>query len=422
MKRLATILFLILVFSLEGQAQAIQARKGLLNLQQYDFERKGSIRLNGEWEFFMSELIPAQAFEHRLSRPPDYISFPSTWNHLSQSARPGQGYATFHLQVLVKSPQSFTLELPHCYSNYTLWINGVPLASNGVVGQSKETSVPQWLPQTTSFTAEKDTLHLVLHISNFHHAKGGIREPLLLGAEGDLLFKHELSTTSNIVLFIFLVIAGCTFLIISLFVRKEFSAIFFAAMCLTWAARTVFSNLYVANAYFPDFPWELGVKIEYISLYLTMIWAILFLSSLFPQDVNGLFKYFLVGCNLIFVTLTSLTEASLYTQFLPVYLSFVVVLLVYVIYIMIRGVVYERDGVWYIISSILLGVVLFSYDLIAYQGIALYNATIINVGYLIMFLLIGTCLAFHLGLIRKDRRSNILTYEDLYGTSQPSKR
>jgi hypothetical protein len=399
-------------------AQNSLAQKGILNLHHWDFKDQGSATLNGEWEFYMSALIAPESFNDSLHTPNDYIDFPGTWNELSKSLHPGDGYATYRLKVLIDAPQTFCLELPHFYSSYNLWINSELVASNGKVGTSFKNTIPQWLPQTVKYSAKSETLDVVIQVANFHHALGGVRKPIVLGPAEGLMFKREVSLTSNVALFVSLIITGIFFLLL-IISKKEKSIVYFSLLCITWAFRSVFSNLYVVTVFFPDFPWELCVKMEYTSLYLTMIWAILFLARLFPSDVNNLFKYFLVVCNLIFIGFTVFTKASLYTQFLPVYLSFCFILLVYVIYVLIRAVVYEREGVWLIISCIMLGVILFSYDLISYEGFASFNAIIINVGYLLMFLLMGTCLSYQLGFIKKSNRGgNMLTYEDLYGSQR----
>jgi hypothetical protein len=150
-----------------------------------------------------------------------------------------------------------------------------------------------------------------------------------------------------------------------------------------------------------------------------MIWAIFFLASLFPDDINNLFKYFFVACNVIFILFTLGFKASLYTQFLPVYLSFCLILLIYIIYVIIHAIVYERHGVWLVVSCIMLGVIIFAYDLSAYQGLSAFNPIIINLGYLGMFVLMGLSLALQFGFLKKNSRNrDILTYDDLYGSTR----
>jgi hypothetical protein len=400
-------------------AQNRPARQGLLDLTEWDFFERGPANLTGEWEFYMSELVAPSEFSSQTRPPKDYVDFPTTWNEHSKAPRPGDGYATYRLKAVVNAPRTLALELPHFYSNYSLWINSKLIASNGTVGTTEKNSVPQWLPQTVPFRVDTDTLDIVIQASNFHHAKGGVREPILLGDTQELIFKREVAVISNLVLFGCLILIALSLIFIFLFSKKETSLLYGAALCLTWGLRSVFSNRYIANSYFPDFPWELCVKIEYITLYLMMIWAILFLSSIFKNEVNVAFKYLFCVFNSIFIGLTLFFNASLYTQFLPVYLSFCVVLLVYIIYILIRALVYEREGVWFMIGCLFLGVILFSYDIFSYQVLATLNPIIINLGYLTMFILMATCLLYQLGFMKKSAHAgNMLTYEDLYGTRE----
>ena len=404
-------------------AQPPSANKGILDLQQYDFHENGPVSIGGEWEFYMSELVQPEEFKSSNKPPPDYIDFPSTWNDISKARNPGHGYATYHLRILTKAPQSLSIGLPHFYSNYRVWINQKLIAFNGTVGTSESTSSPQWLPQTVAFEADSDTLDFVIHISNFHHAKGGVREPVLLGLSDQLDVRHTVAVNSNLVMFASLMVISLALVLIFLFMKNEVSVLYMAALCITWAIRSVFSNLYIANSFFPDFPWELCLKIEYITLFLMMIWAVLFLSSVFKNDGKVSFKYMLCICNGVFILITIFFDATLYTQFLPVYLSFCGIVLVYVIYILIRALMYEREGVWLMIACLFLSVILFSYDLLSYEGLATFNPIIINVGYLTIFVLVALGLSYQLGLLKKTSPyRNVLTYEDLYGSQKEVKK
>jgi hypothetical protein len=366
----------------------------------------------------MSDLISPDSFKSE-SIVKDYINFPTTWNETSKSLNPGKGFATYHLKIFITAPQKLALEVPHFYSNYILWINKEIISQNGEVGTTKDSSKPQWLPKTVLLPVNNDTLDVVIQVSNFHHAKGGVRENIILGSPEHLIFKRKIAVNSNLILAGGLATIAITFLILHFFVKSNTASLYFAALSITWAIRTIFSNLYIFTAYFPELPWELCVKIEYITLYLTMIWSIYFLAHLFPEDVNNLFKYFFITCNVIFTLFTVFSEAALYTQFLPVFLSFCLATILYVIYMLIRAVIYEREGVWFIVSCIMLGITMFAYDLVAYQGMASFNVVITNGGYLAMFLLMSICLIYQFGFLKRNsRNSDMLTYEDLYGSNR----
>ena len=411
-----TILSILSFFN--GVCQTDFARKGLLIVKNSDLD-KGTISLKGEWEFYMSELKSPNDFNapKNDSITIDYIDFPSTWNHLSKSLNPGEGFATYRLLVVFESPRKVAISLPDIYSSYFLWANAALVTSNGVVGTTKETSKPQWRPHTVYLEEETDSLNLVLQISNFSHANGGIREMIYLGTHDRMQFKRKIATISNLTLSGCLATLAVLFLLLYAFaMNRDSSAIYFMALCLNWAIRTLFSNDYLFNYYFPEFPWEICAKIEYITLYLMMIWAILFIGSVFRNDVSFSFKVLFSVCNGIFVLLTLFFKASVFTQFLPIYLSFAGLLMIYIMYILIRAVLHERSGTWLMVSSIFLGVIIFSYNIISYEVQTPFNPIIINSGYLVMFLLISIVLLMNLGYLkRKTNQGGILTYDELYG-------
>lgn len=419
MKFRACFLLAVLLTPLLAFAQSFTARQGKIDLRDYHFEDEAAVSLNGEWEFYMSNLITPAQFESGIEVPRDYIQFPQTWNDYSKSLEPGKGYATYRLVVFTKSSSQLSLEIPHCYSNYTIWINGKQVASNGQVGTTADLSVPEWRPQTVSISPVSERMEIVLHISNFHHAKGGIRENILLGHTSALNARRGTAVVMNLSMIGSLIVLAVLFLGVFFLFKSDIAVLSFAALALTWAVRAGFSNLYIFNQYFPSgLSWEVSVKIEYITLYLTMVFALLFLHALFKQDVSLVFKYFFVSCNLIFCLFTIFLDASVYTQFLPVYLSFALLLLLYIVYVVVHAVVYERRGVWLIVGCIMLGVLLFGYDLGAYQGFSDYNSILLNGGYVLIFILMGACLWVQLGFAAKGARKDILTYDDLY---RPSK-
>ncbi|HEY0743295.1 MAG TPA: 7TM-DISM domain-containing protein [Chryseosolibacter sp.] len=386
--------------------------KGVADFSKYNFTENGPVSLAGEWELYMSQLISPQDFQTLGRQAFDFVDFPSAWN--ASSGSQNFGFATYRLNLILPRQHLLAIQLPHCYSAYTLWANDETIAKNGVVATTREQSVPQWLPTTVNLPNEHDTISLVLQISNFNHAIGGIREAITLGTREDMRLRESISLTGTIIL-----VSALTLLfIISFFVSalyKSRAVLLFSLLCLGWGVREAFSNYYLAIHYMPDFPWEVAVKIEYISLFAVMIITMLFVASLFKEDVSRIFKYLFCFCNVVFVLIAAFLEASIFTQFLPVYLSFAALLIAYILYVLVRAVVYERQGVWLIVACLFLGVIIFSYDLIAYQGVATFSPMIISIGYLTMFILLAIALLFQVGIFKRSAATNLLTYEDLYG-------
>jgi hypothetical protein len=389
----------------------VKAKEGVIDARTFNF-KANRLSLNGQWLWVDGQLVlPSDIKKEDLSG----VEFPKIWNDV-RPASIGQGFATYTLLVLLPPAiKDYGIELPQMYSNYYLWANDKLVASNGKVGSTIETSQPQWLPQTVSVEAS-DTLKVVLQISNFHHQKGGCKEPIYLGDKARMFEKESTSRTSKIIECSVLLIVALTFLSLFALGKRKKVIIYFALLCATWAIRSAFSNEYLAIKLMPDFNWASMVRIEYITLYLTMIWAILYLSRLFTNESNQIIKYILVILNVVFVVFTILTPPVLFTKMLALYLGTSGMLLLYGILIIIRAYINERTGSTFLTICSLLGIMLFSYDIFTYEGIFSFNSILFSLGYLVMFALMGFALLLHLDVMKTSKQSSgVLTFKDMYG-------
>lgn len=387
-----------------------EATGGKLDLRDWNFQ-ESKIALNGHWSFYAHELVPAAEIKQKSGI---LTYFPEVWNDTTQ-------FGTYHLTLLLAQDiPKLAFQLPQMYNSYELWVNGKKIANNGTPGTTKETTIPQWMPQVVPFDHVGDTLNIVLHISNFYHDKGGVKDALYLGTAASLENHWTIAITSNFAEAITLTLLGFAFLIIY-YVREEKKKItlYFSLLCLSWAIRSLFSNHYVLIPYFPDFNWAVMVKIEYLTIYSMLIWAILFLGRLFPNESNNIFKYVLVAVNIAFVIVTLLSPPSFFTQWLTLYLSVAGMLLFFGAVIVIRALINERAGVWYLVASTLLSLMLFSYNIFVYEGfIGQYNAVLFSSGYIILFVMMGIALLYHLKIFKSDSSAGTLTFEDLYGKNK----
>ena len=394
--------------NLPGQ---ILAKEGLLDARSVDFNSK-RISLGGQWLWKDGKLIDPQNPELQNCTS---TTFPKLWNDVRQGGI-GQGVATYTLTILLPSDiNELAIEIPQIYSSYSLWVNAVLLATNGKVGLTEESTIPQWKPQTISFIAS-DTLKLVLQIANFHHNKGGCKDLIYLGSKETMLSKSNRSTSGKFVECCTLLIISLGFFLVFLRGNKKKVIIYFALLCSTWSIRSAFSNEYLAIQMISDFNWNAMIRIEYITLYLTMIWSILFISRLFASESNAVVKYILVILNAVFVVFTVFNSPLLFTKMLALYLVTSGILLAYALLVIVRAYINERAGAVFLTVSSLLGIVIFTYDIFAYEGIFSFNSVLLSVAYLGMFSMLGLALLLHLGIIKKAKStSGTLSYKDLYG-------
>jgi uncharacterized membrane protein YuzA (DUF378 family) len=390
-------------------------QEGVIDLRSWNFDQEGPVSLDGEWKFFWEQLL----FPNEINKetPADYIELVSLWNnrYVSSTQLKGQGFATYQAKIKLPKNNSnlWALELPDMYSSYRLFIDGQEVAKNGVVGVKRKDVVAQWLPQTVLFKSSGSVIDIVLHVSNFSHYKGGLNDHIYFGKADQLVAKRESQVITNILLTGGLGIVGSFFIILFLFFKKDRAALYFAALCITWSVRSVFTNLYLIINWFPNFDWELAIKIEYLTLYLTMMWVIMFVSKMFPHDTHRLSKKILLTANGIFIALTVATPASVFTQLFNVYSFLAWGLLGYTAFVVLKALIFGRAGAMFTTISILLGVAMFAYDMLTYRGIFDFNPVVFSVGYLSVFFLSATAIAYQLSLDKPRTAEEQLTYDDL---------
>lgn len=408
-------IFLLAVISwfwLTGYAQSSEAGVTAIDAREWS-PADSPFALTGSSHFYKGKLLsPAEC----KTNPGEVVNFPELWK-FNETETAQTGVATYFISVLLPKLEDHTigLGLPQMYCSYRLWANGKVIAENGTVGMTAEETQPLWRPQTVYFENVSDTLELVLQIANFHHSKGGVKEPLYLGSTSQMKLKRGLAVASNLGEFLALLSLGGFFLYIYLKRVPKKVAFYFALLCLTWSLRSLFSNLYLPISFFPGFNWSLMVRIEYITLYLTMMWAILFVSELFDYEANIFAKYAFVLCNFLFTLFTIFAAPKVFTLWLNLYLSASAALLLYIGFTVIRAWVNERVGSGLITISIILGLNIFAYDIFVYEGFSSYDPVIFAVGYITIFALIAWALSMQLNLVKSSTaQKTSLTYDDLY--------
>lgn len=398
---------------LAQQSDLLQAKDGLLNAADWDITQK--LPLNGYWTFYDHQLcgLTVPCKKSKMTQ-----LLPEVWNETNSTAT-GTGFCTYTLDVLVPSSEPMlALELPQMYCSYNLWINGQSVASNGRVGKTPEETLPEWRTQVVTFKNPHDTIHLTLQIANFHHYLGGLREPIYLATPDVAESDRSATVGSNLIEVTFLALEAVLFAFIFLFNQKKRAILYFALLCLSWSVRSAFSNIYLATILTPGFDWEWVVRIEYITLFSTIIFGILFLHQLFKNVTDQIIKYLLVSANFFFIAFTVFSSPLTFTRWLPVYIAFSLLTLLYGAFIVVRALSLGQEGVWYLVVCILLGIVIFSYDVFSYKGVFPYSNIVMNGGYILLFLLTTVSLLLHLNIIKNKTHGSMLTYEDLYQTDK----
>ena len=99
-KKIAYILSFIIICNASFCQSKVQAKKGVLDLRNWNWTTNGITDLNGEWEFYWKSLYTPSSFDSAKIKPSIYSKVPGFWNSLI----PGiglfdPGFWLCHLQV-----------------------------------------------------------------------------------------------------------------------------------------------------------------------------------------------------------------------------------------------------------------------------------------------------------------------------------
>jgi len=382
-----TIILLIILFTgiilFASTVQPIESRplitKGELNLTEWDFEKDGTIALDGEWIFYKSRLIKPEDFP--VKDTVSYTTFPGLWQ-----GEDVMGDATYRLTIKIHAPKDvLALSIPDFYTSYKLWVNGEPFTENGIVGKSKDDSEPYWLPITKSLKQSDGVLDIVLQVSNFDHSKGGCSQSILIGTSNQLFSQREQIVGMDALLTGALLMGGLFFLGLYLFGREDRAVLYFALFCLTYSYRIIGTGQYYLHNLFPNINWEVTVRLEYLTLFLSAYFFMVFVQRAYPHETSKTIANIFNTITAILVLTTIVTPASFFTLTITPFFVVLLVYLLYGSYIFIYAAYNKRHGSNYAVISVLIMFVVISLHIFNYLGYIPLYPYIYFVGYILFF-------------------------------------
>ncbi len=324
------LVFIHLPFIVFSQPKVVN---GVLDLRGLDWDAYNEIPLNGEWEFYWNEFLPT--FEGEPPRPNlEYINVPSSWNNLiiNNEKAGAKGYGTYRIKMLLDSDvNNLAVKAVIVSTAYKLYINGREVMGAGIPGTSKESTIPKYAPKVNSIL-ESDTMELIVHVSNFDHRLGGIRDSIFIGKEMPLIKNRGNKLLTDLFL------AGC-FIMMGLYhfllfmIKREKSPLYFSIFCIIVTVRLFFTGNIPITSYF-DINWYWLIRIEYLSFYLGCISFLAYFYSLFGELMHRkfiLFVYVLLG---IMSAIVLVTPPFFFTNILIAAQVIVLSVIVYSLYIL----------------------------------------------------------------------------------------
>tara|TARA_R110001592_G_scaffold288331_4_gene557360 strand:- start:19935 stop:23312 length:3378 start_codon:yes stop_codon:yes gene_type:complete len=324
---------------------SVFSEEAMIDLRDSDWSEGEIHTLQGDWDFYWQQLISPDQFVENKTSP---VSFPvpGSWKSPPRGklSFPGFGYATYKITLLIpeNKPELF-LAIPDMASAYTLWNNGEVVAENGVIGTSKKSETPAYLPKYVALNADNGKLELVLQTSNFHYQWGGVWYPLkLTDATGIYELREKPIIQSMLTATVLL--AASFFALFMFFSRpKEKVLLYFSLLCLVMGIRRLLIDERIIYFYLGEH-WALLQALENIFTYLAFPLFVSYFSYRFPVKYSQQAILYSWLIALPFCSLALSTNVSFYTRLNVPFQMLLLFSLPYIFYIYVKCLREGRRG------------------------------------------------------------------------------
>ncbi|MFT5876064.1 MAG: two-component system LytT family sensor kinase, partial [Clostridium sp.] len=261
---------------------------GKVDLSKVDFNQNKWVKLDGKWEFYWDRLLTPEDFTSEYKPQMDtFMKVPGSWYDKREGTKTylEQGVATY--RVFIKYPSTIVdpaLNIKGVCRAYKLYANGQLIEEIGNVSKDIFYFEPGYKPIIVELPKDKKELELIIQVSNLDYVRGGLREDLIFGSKQDLEHKKMILLVIQMIFIGSAFIFGVYYFMIFLLQRKNKTAFLFSLLCFFTAVRALIVGEVPLLIFFPNISIDVGLYINFITMFNSMPILILFVLSIYPLD------------------------------------------------------------------------------------------------------------------------------------------
>ncbi len=402
LERILILIWLLLLGGCLMEGDRPTAVDGVIDLEGWDFETKGGLRLDGEWEVYEGRLDPSDFSAVELHDAAGGAGKAENGSPpaLNGKKDPGNGWVTVRLTVKIAPSKGLkALGIEEDFPARAIYANGDLLYADGVPVKPREIiSFPYPLNIFPLMTKNR-IIELIVQFPNGIHPAGGAWNSLHLGNENQIRRDRNLRWMFDLFLSGALLIMGLYHLGLYLIRRNDPAPLYLAFICFSWATKTMVAGeggRFVAGL-FSEYSRDAMHTMDLISLYLTASFILVFISSLYPKEAFKKVTRASMGLGIVFCASALIAPVGIAAQALRVFETLGVPAMIYLAYVLSRAAFRKRVGAPLVVA----GFVVFS---LMVANDVLYDSRIVQTMYLtpvgVIVLIIFLSLALFLRLFK----------------------
>ncbi len=357
---LAALLSSVLLFAnVSGSVITPEISAGIMDLRNWDFEQDGNLQLRGKWNFYYQRFVdPINFSQTEPPKPDGLITVPGVWDDFIYNGEPigGYGYATYHVKIrLGEPPQNLSIRINSFSTAARIFINGHEIGQAGIPAPTRAEMEPDYYPMVLDLPNGYSELDLVIHVSNFYHTQGGFWTVASIGLESKIRQDSNFNLVVNLLIVGSLIIIGLYHM--SMYTLREYTRtpFYLGLLALTIGIRALVTGDIHLHHFFNTFPWQLMIRIEYLTVYLGVPLFMKFQQSVFPDEFPRKLADGIMGICLIFALIVVVTPVYFFTKTLvPFFLVGITASVIYMV-ITVQSIRHQQVGArFFLIASLIL--------------------------------------------------------------------
>jgi len=393
MKNKLILFFIILIsifFTGCSAIQIVEAENGMLDLSNLNFDDSTIYKMRGEWKIVWNEFLDPINDKEKIRNLETIIQIPNSWleTEIDGETVNSNGFGTLILDLKTDKTSNIDLAIESTYisSAFKGYINGNEIFSNGKPGQTLESSIEQWHPEIgyIHIDKDKDTNQFLIHFSGFTHRRFSIKD-FYIGSK-EAIEKHKFQRLYlDLFMFGLLTIMGLYHIGIFMMRKTDTASLWFGFLSLSISLRTIITGDRFINKLFPDISMKIFMKTAYLSIYLIIIFLVLYIFTAFNDKKITVFSKIVIISYILFIFATLILPLKIYDLFLLPFEIMVLLIFISIIHILINGVKKKKTGTSLMLLSILI-FILASVNSILHENGIINSVSLVSFSFLFLLL------------------------------------
>lgn len=336
-----TIIMIVTIFlsSFQYQNSSPVCHNGFVDLSRWNFEEDGNVILNGSWEFYPNTLLTPQDFTSHTLPEVHYIKVPSPWsakrNHELINER---GTGTYRLKIRIKKTASlYGIKSVNIRTSCNIYVNGLLIGNSGNPAYHiKDGYKSNNTPIVSYFSADSETLELVIQVANLEYSKGGIIQNIYFGTAHSISqYNFKCQFFDSLFTFALLFFALYSIGIFAVQKEKHKAFLYSALLCFLLSFLIASSGEKIFNILFNNPPYLPLIKVKIAAVCLSVCLITQLIRELYKITLPHLLEKCISILMLFFTFLTVLLPSTT-TAFMEAitYLFFLIILTVLCFFIL----------------------------------------------------------------------------------------